>query len=132
MDCIFCGLPHMEWRMDENVSKSRIWDTNMNFWHDCKESPDAKKKKQNEEFAKQRQKELLEQRKFKAAKLKTPIYCVECEGSVKPYEPCKHMIRDGFEVGKDGSDFYSDSFKARERREQLKAKKKKTSLDSFK
>jgi len=125
-------MPHMEFRMDESTARSRMWDDNLNLWHDCKESPEAKRKKQNEEFAKQRKKDLLDQRKFKVAKLRTPIYCVECAKSVKPYLPCKHMIRDGFEVGKDGSDFYSDNFNARDRREQLKKKKKKISLDSFK
>ena len=108
-----------------------MWDSNMNFWHDCKESQQAKKKMKDEKF----QKELLEIRKQKVAILKTPVYCFHCQKSIKPIQPCKHMKEDGFEVGKDGSDFYSDSYKARDRRKYLKKKmkvKKKISLDSFK
>ena len=108
-----------------------MWDSNMNFWHDCKESPQAIKKKKDEEF----QKELLGIRKQKVALLTTSIFCFHCQKSVKPIKPCKHMLEDGFEVGVDGSDFYSDSYKAKARRKLLKKQKKtkkKISLDSFK
>lgn len=124
-------MPYMEYRMDEITSKTRMWDSNMNFWHDCKESPQAKKKKKDEEF----QKELLGIRKQKVALLTTSIFCFHCQKSVKPIKPCKHMLEDGFEVGVDGSDFYSDSYKAKARRKLLKKQKKtkkKISLDSFK
>jgi len=121
--------------MDEISGKTRLWDSNMNFWHECTKSPQAKKKKKDEEF----QKELLQIRKAKIALLKTPVFCFHCQKSVKPIQPCKHMLEDGFEVGVDGSDFYSDSYKARDRRKYLKKKmkkikklKKKISLDSFK
>lgn len=138
MDCTFCGMPHMEWRMDENVGKSRLWDNNMNFWHDCKESPEAKKKEADLMWKKKRAAVLKEERQKKIIKLKTPIYCVKCVKSFKPIEPCKHMIEDGFELGVDGGDFYADTFKAIERRRQLQEKKNqskqqknKASLDKF-
>jgi len=121
--------------MDENTSKSKLWDTNMNFWHDCKESPQAKKKIKDDEFAIERKEVLLEEKRRKVGKLTTPIYCVACSKSFKPNEPCKHMIEDGFELGVDGGDFYSDSFKAKERRKLIKKKIQhatKTTLDSFK
>lgn len=128
MDCPYCSFPHMEWRMDEVVSKGRIWDTNLGLWHDCKESPDAKRKKQNEEFKKEREAILLEERKRKVGKLKTPIYCHLCAKAHKPNNPCDHMIQDGFEIGVDGGDFYADTFKANERRKYLKDKLKKGEL----
>lgn len=115
----------MEFRTDEITAKNKVWDNNLNLWHDCKKSPEAKRKKENEEFA-------INQRKFKVARLKTPVYCIECNHAVKLYEPCNHMIRDGFRIGIDGSDFYSDSYVSVSRREQLKNSQKKISLDSFK
>ena len=41
----------MEWRLDENTSKSKIWDGNIGIWHDCKESPQAKKQKADSKAA---------------------------------------------------------------------------------
>lgn len=124
--------------MDEIVSKNKLYDTNLGFWHDCKESPEAKRKKKDEEFQKERQAVLLDQRKLKVGKLKTPVYCFECVKANLPTQPCEHMIRDGFEVGTDGGDFYSDTFKATERRKYLQDKIKKMKhkptkkgLDSF-
>lgn len=127
MDCPYCKMPYMEWRMDETTAKSKLWDTNLGLWHDCKESPQAKKKKADQEWKNKREKILLEERKKKIIKLKTPIFCLACQKSYKPNQPCKHMIDDGFELGVDGSDFYSDTPKAIARREQIKAKKKRES-----
>ena len=128
----------MEYRMDETTGRSRMWDTNMNFWHDCKESPQAKKKQKDEKFQRERQEFLRNARQEKIKKLKTPIFCNWCNKSIPAYEPCDHMIADGFEVGVDGSDFYSDSFKAKERRKFLKDRmqqklkeKTKPKMDSF-
>lgn len=139
MDCQYCGMQYMEWRMDEVVSKSRLWDTNMNFWHDCKESPQAKKKKLDAEWKKKRDEVIRAERIRKINKLKSFVFCFQCNKGIKTATPCKHMIADGFEVGRDGGDFYSDSFKAVERRKYLKKqmkkskniKPKKSGLDGF-
>lgn len=134
MDCPYCSMPYMEWRMDEIVSKNRLYDTNIGIWHDCKESPQAKKKKKDEAWLKKRQEILKNERKKKIEKLTTPIHCHACNKSYRPNEPCKHMIEDGFEIGKDGSDFYADTFKATERRNYLKKKreeKKKIKMENF-
>lgn len=124
MDCPYCQMPYMEWRMDEVVSKNRLYDTNIGTWHDCKESPQAKKKKADEEWRKKREEVLLEERKKKKHKLTTPVYCPSCNESIKPTTPCNHMREDGFELGVDGAGFYDDSKKSEERRKQLKEKMK--------
>jgi len=120
--------------MDEVISKNKLFDTNLGIWHDCKKSPEAKRKKKEQEFKKQREKELLEMRKEKVRKLKTPVFCHACNKAFRPKEPCKHMIADGFEIGVDGGDFYSDTFKAIERRKYLKSKmkeKKRMKMENF-
>ena len=128
----------MELRMDEVTSKYKTWDTNLGLWHDCKESPEAKRKKANEEFKKEREEQLLKQRQQKANLLKTPVFCYQCKCARYPIDPCEHMIADGFEKGVDGSNFYSDTFESIERRKYLKQKMKtakepqKINLDSFK
>ena len=138
MDCPYCSMPYMEYRMDENLGKSKLWDTNMNFWHDCKESPQAKKKIKDDEFVKERKEILLEEKMRKIGKLKTPVFCINCGKAQYPSQPCKHMLEDGFELGVDGGDFYSDSYKATERRKILKKnnlklkKPNRSTLDSFK
>lgn len=134
MDCPYCTMPYMEWRMDEIVSKNKLFDTNIGIWHDCQKSPQAKKKKKHEEFLKKRESELLEMRKEKVRKLKTPVFCHSCGKALRPNQPCEHMIADGFEIGVDGGDFYADTFKAEERRKYLKNKRKedkKMKLEKF-
>jgi len=128
-------MSYMEYRMDENTSKSKLWDTNMNFWHDCKESPQSKKKIKDEEFTKERKAFLLEEKHRKIGKMKTPLFCFNCNKAQYPSQPCNHMLEDGFELGVDGGDFYSDSYKATERRKFLRKQKSnspKSTLDSFK
>ena len=137
MDCPYCTMPYMQWRMDETTSNGKIWDTNLGLWHDCEKSPEAIKKNKDAEFLKERQEILREQILRKIGKLKTPIYCVGCGKARYASEPCKHMIADGFELGVDGGDFYSDSYKAKDRRKYLRSIKekkliKKHNLDSFK
>jgi len=123
MDCPFCKMPYMEWRLDENTSKTKIWDGNIGIWHDCKESPQAKKQKADSDWSKKRDEVLRHERLNKIAKLKAVIFCYHCEKGIKASSPCKHLIEDGFEFGKDGGDFYSDSYKSKQRRKLLKKPK---------
>jgi len=138
VDCPYCSMPYMEWRMDENTSKGKLWDTNMGLWHDCKESPQAKKKIADTEWTEKRDEVLREERRGKVMKLKAIIFCSSCNKGIQASNPCEHLLADGFEVGVDTANFYSDSYRSTERRKLLRQKNKRkdkpntTSLDSFK
>ena len=99
--------------MDENTSKSRIWDTNLNLWHDCKKNPAEQKRKQDEWFKKWKDR----------FRYKVPIWCCVCNKSFPYTDVCDHIRADGFEEGRDTCEFYADSYGAHNRREAVRKKK---------
>ena len=116
VDCPFCQMPYMEWRMDENTSKSKLWDTNMNFWHKCQNKL-QQKKEQAEKL------DLWYQNWKTRWKYKVPIWCYACNKSYPYTDVCQHIRADGFIEGKDTCEFYADSYSARQRRDAIRRKR---------
>jgi hypothetical protein len=115
INCNWCSREeaYFELRQNEQTGKWKIWDNNLGIFHNCPENISDQREKDEYEA----RKKLLKDKKMIS---KIPLFCITCQKSFLPREPCSHILADGYIVGKDDSRFYANTKQAEEKRNLIK------------